>query len=90
MKYILVTGSGGLVGNESVSFFINKGYRIIGIDNNYRKRFFGKADLEEKAILHLGCATGYPILLRYPSEAFQEVGKWRFAPLLFRANPLGS
>ena len=42
MKYILVTGSGGLVGHESVDFFIKKGYKIIGIDNNYRKNFFGK------------------------------------------------
>ena len=42
MKTILITGSGGLVGSEAVEFFINKNYRVIGIDNNSRKIFFGK------------------------------------------------
>ena len=41
-KYILITGSDGLVGSECVDFFIKKGYSIIGIDNNYRKKFFWK------------------------------------------------
>ena len=39
-KYVLITGSDGLVGSECVDFFIEKGYSIIGIDNNYRKKFF--------------------------------------------------
>jgi len=42
MKTILITGSGGLVGSEAVDFFINKNYRVIGIDNNSREVFFGK------------------------------------------------
>jgi CDP-paratose 2-epimerase len=40
-KYCLVTGSGGLVGSESVKFFCNKGYNVIGIDNDMRAYFFG-------------------------------------------------
>ena len=36
-KFVLVTGSAGLVGFEAVEFFINKGFTVIGIDNNYRK-----------------------------------------------------
>ena len=40
-KYVLITGSDGLVGSECVEFFSNLGYPIIGVDNNYRKKFFG-------------------------------------------------
>lgn len=42
MKIALITGSCGLVGSESSLFFSKKGFKIIGIDNNYRKFFFGK------------------------------------------------
>lgn len=38
----LVTGSAGLVGSECVRFFSKKGFKIIGIDNDMRKNFFGK------------------------------------------------
>jgi len=41
MKIALITGSCGLVGSESSLFFSKKGFKIIGIDNNYRKFFFG-------------------------------------------------
>lgn len=40
-KYVLVTGSAGLIGSESVRFFCEKGFRVIGVDNDSRKRFFG-------------------------------------------------
>ena len=42
MSRIIVTGSCGLVGSESVKFFVKKGFKVIGIDNNQRKFFFGK------------------------------------------------
>jgi CDP-paratose 2-epimerase len=42
MKIIVVTGSAGLIGSESVRFFCNKGYTVVGIDNNMRQTFFGK------------------------------------------------
>ena len=42
MSVVLVTGSCGLVGSESVEFFISKGFDVIGIDNNSRLKFFGK------------------------------------------------
>jgi CDP-paratose 2-epimerase len=38
----IITGSAGLIGSESVSFFIDKGFDIIGIDNDLRAYFFGK------------------------------------------------
>ncbi len=42
MKIALITGSGGLIGSEAVSFFAGKFDLIIGIDNNLRQYFFGK------------------------------------------------
>ena len=41
MKNVLVTGSGGLIGSESVKFFAAKGYDVVGIDNDLRSYFFG-------------------------------------------------
>ena len=41
MKVALVTGSSGLVGSESVRFFAAKGFRVVGIDNDMRRYFFG-------------------------------------------------
>jgi len=42
MKVVLITGSAGLIGAESARFFANKGFEIVGIDNNMRKEFFGE------------------------------------------------
>ena len=41
MSLALITGSTGLVGSEAVNFFCDKGFDVIGIDNNLRKYFFG-------------------------------------------------
>lgn len=43
MKIALITGAGGLIGSESVSFFADKFDLIIGVDNNMREYFFGKS-----------------------------------------------
>lgn len=42
MRVALITGSCGLVGSESSIFFSQKGFKVIGIDNNSRRFFFGK------------------------------------------------
>ena len=42
MSVAIITGSCGLVGSESSIFFSQKGFDIVGIDNNSRKFFFGK------------------------------------------------
>jgi CDP-paratose 2-epimerase len=42
MTLALVTGSGGLIGSETVSFFANLGFDVVGIDNDMRRRFFGE------------------------------------------------
>ena len=41
MALAIITGSTGLVGSEAVNFFHDKGFDVIGIDNNLRKFFFG-------------------------------------------------
>ncbi|MEZ6062265.1 MAG: NAD-dependent epimerase/dehydratase family protein [Planctomycetaceae bacterium] len=40
-KIAIVTGSAGLIGAESVRFLSSKGYRVVGIDNDMRREFFG-------------------------------------------------
>lgn len=42
MKIALITGSGGLIGSQAISFFADKFDLLIGIDNNMRQYFFGK------------------------------------------------
>jgi CDP-paratose 2-epimerase len=42
MSVVIVTGSCGLIGSETVSFFAQKGFDIVGIDNNMCKSFFGE------------------------------------------------
>ncbi|MBU1727414.1 MAG: NAD-dependent epimerase/dehydratase family protein [Candidatus Omnitrophica bacterium] len=42
MSVVIVSGSCGLIGSETVSFFCEKGFDVVGIDNNMRKTFFGE------------------------------------------------
>ena len=42
MKTAIITGSAGLIGSESVRYFAPSFDLIIGIDNDFRARFFGK------------------------------------------------
>ena len=41
MSVIIVTGSAGLIGSESVRAFHADGHEVVGIDNDMRARFFG-------------------------------------------------
>src|SRR5690242_15399111 len=55
MKKALITGSNGLIGSESVSFFCDRGFMAIGLDNNMRKTFFGDdacTDWNRSHLLH--------------------------------------
>lgn len=42
MEIALITGSAGLVGAEAVRFFSKKRFKVVGIDNDMRKVFFGE------------------------------------------------
>ena len=41
MRTIIVTGSAGLIGSETVKRFSQDGAHIVGIDNDLRAQFFG-------------------------------------------------
>src|SRR5213596_2556698 len=41
MSVIVISGSAGLIGAESVRFFAAEGFDIVGIDNDMRRVFFG-------------------------------------------------
>ncbi|MEY2439654.1 MAG: CDP-paratose 2-epimerase, partial [Verrucomicrobiota bacterium] len=41
MRSLIVTGSAGLIGSETVKRFAKDGLRVIGIDNDMRAEFFG-------------------------------------------------
>lgn len=41
MNTLLVTGSSGLIGSESVLYFDERGWTVHGVDNNMRRDFFG-------------------------------------------------
>src|SRR5580692_7208359 len=41
MSVVVVTGSAGLIGSESVAYFAERGHEIVGVDNDFRARFFG-------------------------------------------------
>lgn len=42
MAIAIITGSSGLIGSEAAQFFHEKGFEIVGIDNDLRSYFFGK------------------------------------------------
>jgi CDP-paratose 2-epimerase len=60
MPVAIVTGSGGLIGSESVSRFVALGYRVIGVENDMRARFFGPEASTSR--------TTAALLARHPDE----------------------
>lgn len=50
MAVCIITGCAGLVGSEAVRKFHSLGYRVIGIDNNSRKTFFGESGSTETTL----------------------------------------
>lgn len=60
MPIAIVTGSGGLIGSESVRRFVEAGYDVIGLENDMRARFFGP----DASTAH----TTDTLVHRYPDE----------------------
>ena len=58
MATAIVTGSGGLVGSESVAHLVESGYRVVGLENDMRARFFGPDASTESVSERL--AQAYP------------------------------
>ncbi|NQU42192.1 NAD-dependent epimerase/dehydratase family protein [bacterium] len=42
MSVVVITGSSGLIGAETVRFFSSKSFGLVGVDNDMRRRFFGE------------------------------------------------
>ena len=60
MRKIIVTGSAGLIGSETVKHFAQEGYRVVGIDNDMRSRFFGaEASTQKTRDLLMKTVRGY-------------------------------
>ena len=66
MKIVIVTGSAGLIGSESVDFLSTKFDKIIGIDNNLRAYFFGENASTEWNRRHL--EETYPNYVHYVTD----------------------
>jgi CDP-paratose 2-epimerase len=60
MPTVIVTGSGGLIGSESVRHFVEAGYQAIGFENDMRASFFGP----DASTAHTTAA----LTERYPDE----------------------
>lgn len=60
MPVAIVTGSGGLIGSESVRHFVEAGYAVVGLENDMRATFFGA----EASTAH----TTQTLVQRYPDE----------------------
>lgn len=64
MQTVIITGSSGLIGSEAVQYYDNQGYRVIGVDNNMRREFFGPK----------GDTTWNLARLQQATRNFQHVG----------------
>src|ERR1700691_2541085 len=42
MPVAIITGSGGLIGSEAVTHFVEAGFDVVGVENNMRARLFGE------------------------------------------------
>lgn len=54
-RKVLVTGSAGLIGSEAVRFFCDRGFEVVGVDNDSRSYFFGNSastDWNRKLLLN--------------------------------------
>jgi CDP-paratose 2-epimerase len=54
MSTIIVTGSGGLIGSETVRHFASEGFDVVGLDNDMRSRFFGPSASTQHTTDELG------------------------------------
>ena len=69
MSIVLITGSCGLVGSESVKFFSTKGFDVVGIDNNSRAKFFFTSEVLILATHFLGSSFNKSYIDQYTGFA---------------------
>lgn len=64
MRTILVTGSAGLVGSACASLFKEKGWRVVGVDNNMRSQLFGTPEQRVDYCIDIRSKEGMESLFR--------------------------
>jgi CDP-paratose 2-epimerase len=76
MAVAIVTGSGGLVGSQTVEHFVEAGYRVIGLENDMRSVFFGPGastrPVSERLVRRLPEFTSMDVDIR-DADAVQRV-----------------
>jgi CDP-paratose 2-epimerase len=75
MSIAIITGSSGLIGSETAKLFHERGFDVVGIDNNLREYFFGadgSTAQNTKRLLHtLGRFTHHSFDVRDRDEIFK-------------------
>ncbi len=66
MSVVLVTGSAGLIGSEAVRFFADRGFKVVGIDNDMRGYFFGEEGSSRGNLVRL--AERYPGFINHEAD----------------------
>lgn len=61
MKTVIVTGSGGVVGHAAAYYYLNRGFQVVGIDNDMRGTMFGEeaSTANNVAALHQAYPSAY-------------------------------
>lgn len=80
MKTILITGALGLSGKEAVSFFKDKGWQVIGIDNNSRSKFFSTSPEEQGEIFNIDIRNEGAINELFSYYKFDAIGHFAAQP----------
>ncbi len=82
MKIALITGSAGLIGSQACSFFSERGYKIIGIDNDMRAYFFGEGsstkDSLESIKSNISDYEHYNVDIRDYDKLNEIFGKYKY------------
>ena len=80
MKTVVITGSSGLIGSQAVNFFHEKGYKVVGVDNDMRAYFFGE---------HASTKESNNVLIEnYPnfSSNFIDIRNYEELEVVFKDN----
>ena len=71
MPTVLITGSAGLVGSAATAFYARLGWRVVGVDNDQRQRFFGAAASTGRTLASL--QAEFPAYLHHDVDIRDEI-----------------
>jgi len=73
MAKILITGSLGLTGSEAVKFFKEKGWEVVGIDNNMRAKLFDVDEVEQGESLNIDIRDEAYMIYLFSAHQFDAI-----------------